>query len=263
MSSNRLERHEAAMLQALIHNKLGNSLYGNQPRFTEDVLTSSVFGPLHYLPSALFLKLIKSACRIPETFPTDDEIGEVLEVQFWKGMNAEGTTNHRTVEPDVVIKATRLDIIIEVKKRDDDKEYAQSISQWDNEIRAYFNNHKDSDSVVLLALGGNRYCGETERLIDGKRIHVFMGSWYNLLRGISREIDNHAANINSSLCDVRDILKRYRYFEIKWLCSLKPKGLSSESTEVFNRLNSATHPFFSLYRPQNPIKSNNIGIWIK
>lgn len=144
------------MLQAIKNKKAGRNFNGTEVHWnalfsgSEDSLTSSVIGTLIYLPSFLLWEVLNKA--LGKQVFNEDEVIE--DVSFWPSWNSEYTGNITFVEPDVFIRTSTKDIIIEAKKSDG---IGQDEYQWNRELIAYQNEYlEDKKEVVFIALGGNK-----------------------------------------------------------------------------------------------------------
>jgi hypothetical protein len=223
------------MLQALIHKKLKASFVDPTFSPSEDTLTSSIIGLFQYLPSAIILKLLREACGISTNFPKISELGEVMEFRFWDKWDATSTNNSNYVEPDVWIRTTKYDIILEAKKTD---KGGQHDDQWTNEIKAFLNTNGESENeVILLALGGNQSLQEATVLVDCKEFKVFAASWFNLMMAVSREsCESHPPHIIRLLCDVLKAFELHDYIKVGWIGDLKAVNISQQSAKTLSMM---------------------------
>jgi hypothetical protein len=128
----------------------------------EDSLTAAVFTHLLHLPTEVFWKILRNACYT-DTLPQYS--GEPLSVEFWPNWNSEGTSNSNRVIPDLFMRFTDLDLIIEAKRGDN---CMQSREQWKKEVTAYANEHGDEHVPVrMIALGGIWENHDAEVIIAG------------------------------------------------------------------------------------------------
>ena len=115
----------------------------------EDSLTGSVFSTLLNLPIELFWQLLQQACH-STTLP--DHSGELIEVEYWPHWDPTHTTNTSFIEPDLFLRFSGFDLIIEAKRWDDRQQNPQ---QWQNECQSYFNEYgEEPKPLYFLALGG-------------------------------------------------------------------------------------------------------------
>lgn len=137
------------MLQAILHKK---NLWTPTGKRSEDALTSSTIGLLQYLPDETFWQILYEASE--HTLPEFSEAGAIENISFWEEMSAKGTTNQRSVEPDVWLELERVHLIIEAKRYEEEGQYE---GQWLKEIQALLNTLADDNKrpIWLLALGGN------------------------------------------------------------------------------------------------------------
>ena len=92
----------------------------------EDSLTSTVFDLLKYLPTEVFYSILRESLyhkKLPII------CGEIEKIHFWEKWISKNTTNSLYVEPDVFIRFSNFDIIIEAKRYNNNQ---QSEKQGDN-----------------------------------------------------------------------------------------------------------------------------------
>lgn len=99
------------MTSALHHKKTTINL-------CEDSLTSGIFDTLFLLPEQLYWEILRKAVRATpqnteQEMPT--QVGHLLHYSFWPKWNPENTQNVNYVEPDVFIRFSEFDVIIEAK----------------------------------------------------------------------------------------------------------------------------------------------------
>lgn len=227
------------MLQALFHNKLGHAIQGGRFKGIEDTLTSSVIGLLQYLPDDLFWSVLLGSCGASaETLP--ESIGVIRNVHFWERLDAEGTHNTYSVEPDVWIEADECDVIIEAKKSDSAEENAQYYSQWFNEIVALnnINEHQDDKGLIFIAIGGNSTLKDQEVIVMGNTQVVHTGSWFDLLGGLlhlRERIGLEQRNVLRILDDVITAMQYHSIVHTIWFDSLRKVGIESEAFTFISR----------------------------
>ena len=205
------------MLQALFKEKLGRAIQGGYFQPIEDTLTSSVIGLLQYLPDALFWELLRDSCGSGGSL-LPRSIGEIKEIHFWERMDAKGTYNSQSVEPDVWIETEAFDVIIEAKRSDSSYDNAQSTYQWFNEIVA-LDNHYDNDydkELIFIAMGGNESLKNQSFSVNGKEFIIYTASWFDLLASI---LKHRAAGLEhgtetNTLRILDDSIKAMQYHHI-------------------------------------------------
>ena len=151
-----LHAFKAHKIRDGIRNELWNS---------EDAKTSSIIGTLSHLPARLFWSILYNAVTVKTGLTTPNEIHEMVQIEFWPHWKLE----HK-VEPDVFIQFDSFDLILELKRNDDNKQYRE---QWLNEITAYKKAYSDTEKkFCLIAISG-----KTEVTDD----NVYSCSWTALL----------------------------------------------------------------------------------
>lgn len=119
---------------------------------SEDCRTSTVLGTALCLPDKVLESLFK-ACLTSKDTRIDGDWGRLEDYKFWPSWDAEGTENKSRVEPDVWLRFTEIDVIVEVKRNDSE---GQNHKQWKNEIKAFHNSFPEYSKLLLfIALGGN------------------------------------------------------------------------------------------------------------
>lgn len=122
---------------------------------SEDVLTSSVFERLGYLPDAILSGVLSQLIGEP--------FGPLLTMEFWPSWPLKGRSR---VEPDVLLGDTRRQVVIEAKRHDHLRQ--QNARQLADELLAGWQSGILQGNCVLLALGGLDDPGKlgTQRLLD-------------------------------------------------------------------------------------------------
>jgi hypothetical protein len=201
------------MLHAILFNKAGRSLTSSEIHWrqlfsaSEDSLTSTIFGNLLHLPIELFWQILNNSCY-GELLAMQSS--RILSVEFWPHWMAEGSYNTNFIEPDIFIRTSDFDLIIEAKRFDYNQ---QSLSQWKNEFQGYINEYGDEQKkVVLLAIGGiENELPETISIQD-KNIRVVKSRWMKVLNEIKNveskleKANNCLNNIDSTLVILHDTI---------------------------------------------------------
>src|SRR6266568_1660228 len=91
----------------------------------ENSQTAAVFTDLLHLPAEDFWRILCNACY---TKLLPQYAGEPRLVEFWPKWNPNKTQNENYVEPDVFIRFSSFDLIIEAKRED---ERQQCRGQWE------------------------------------------------------------------------------------------------------------------------------------
>lgn len=224
------------MLQAIKNKKAGRNFNGTEVHWnalfsgSEDSLTSSVIGTLIYLPSFLLWEILNKA--LGKHVFGENEV--IKDVSFWPLWNSEYTGNITFVEPDVFIRTSTKDIIIETKKYDGT---GQERNQWKRELLAYQNEYfEDKKKVVFIALGGNKEDSSIsidissftcDELPEGYRRHftVFRLHWRILLNTCLEY--QKKMRLNSTIennCYLRILNDVVDYFEVHHFKTVKLFG---------------------------------------
>ncbi|RTQ51744.1 hypothetical protein EJV47_08090 [Hymenobacter gummosus] len=221
------------MLHAIHQNKAGRGTYVQLNwrevfKGCEDTLTSAVFGPLFHLPPEVFWQLLQSSfsqLQLPINTNT-----KLLGYQFWPRWDAAGTANARDVEPDLFIRTSDFDLIIEAKRYDVPQQYA---TQWENEVQAYFNEFGvGARPVFVLAIGGFEAGDEAPSLIGAgnSQVTVFKGRWRNLLaaarylRTQLTAVDSWA--VSNTLTDIIRGFELHGFTVTDWFATLPRQDLA-------------------------------------
>lgn len=185
-----------------------------QPK--EDTLTAAVFGHLLHLPIETFWKVLRCACY-------DDQLplqcGEPVLIAPWPKWSARGTNNSCYVEPDLFIRFTKFDLIIEAKRWDDGMQYRE---QWQNELQAYKNEYgEDKQPLYFIALGGIH--AEESEMVDDQII--LKARWRKIIGAVKRQRQQLEEQVVTSsvmhsqirVCnDLISHFSRHGYFTGRW-----------------------------------------------
>ena len=205
------------MLQAILHKKNLRTPTGKR---SEDALTSSTIGLLQYLPDETFWEILYEASE--HTLPEFSDAGAIENISFWEEMSAKGTTNQRSVEPDVWLELERIHLIIEAKRHEEGGQYE---GQWLNEIQALLNTLAEDDErpIWLLALGGNYQTSKQSLTLGDNKYPIIKIRWQRLLEEVKKCTDEFSpySSVEKRICN--DIIKAFELFEylsLKWLDSI-------------------------------------------
>jgi hypothetical protein len=139
--------------------------------------------------------------------------GELQSYEFWPKWGSEGTDNSRFVEPDVFLRFSEFDMIIEAKRWEVSM---QSSTQWNNQIIAYRNEYQeDAKPLFYIAIGGIHSQSRQFLEINELRYTIAMCQWYRVLRAIKqmeRQIERNPYRTNASdahLRILRDIISLF------------------------------------------------------
>lgn len=224
------------MIYAVKNNKVNRAIYkGN-----EDALTASIFERLMYLPQELMHQIIEKSLYsvVPKL-----SLNQIESVTFWPNWSAENTRNKNRVEPDIFIRTVSQDIIIEAKRYDLKQ---QNPDQWDNEIRAYFNEYaEDNKKLIFIALGG-LHTTNTDVLKIGEIEHlIYKCQWSTLLNTIKdiqyqfQQIDtltNSNKSINNIIDDIIMCFELFGFSAADWLERLQsPIKLNDSSLTLLEK----------------------------
>ena len=223
------------MLQAILRKKNLRTPTGKR---SEDALTSSIIGLLQYLPDETFWQILYEASG--HTLPEFSDAGAIENISFWEEMSAKGTTNQRSVEPDVWLELERIHLIIEAKRYEE----GQYEGQWLNEIQALLNTLAEDDErpIWLLALGGNYQTSKQSLTLGDKTDRIIKIRWQTLLEEVKKctyEFSPYSS-VEKRICN--DIIKAFElfgYFSLKWLDSfadISPTRLASSSIDTLFHL---------------------------
>lgn len=154
----------------------------------EDSLTAAVLTHLLQLPAEIFWKILYNACPT-NCLPKNP--GEPVSIDFWPNWNPDKTKNNTYVEPDVFVRFTDWDLIIEAKRWD---RPMQDPNQWKNEVIAYANEYgSEKVHVSMIALGGIWSTDDDKVIHDEIICPVHMCKWSDVLaecQRMQRELKN-------------------------------------------------------------------------
>lgn len=159
------------MLQAFDKHKISHEIR-NQIWNLEDVKTSSIIGNLLHLPTSIFWQILLNASDENDAegnmLPALSAGEDILDFEFWPYWTLEDK-----VEPDVFIRFTNFDLIIELKVHDYN---SQEPGQWNREFAAYYKRYPNENKpVYLIAISG-----KTNKTMN----NVFQCSWQSLLEAV-------------------------------------------------------------------------------
>lgn len=198
------------MLQAFDKHKISHEIR-NQLWNLEDVKTSSVIGNLLHLPTCIFWNILRNASdptdatgnKLPGM--SDDE--EIVDYEFWPYWILKDK-----VEPDVFIRFTNFDLIIELKVHDYNQ---QRPWQWNREFTAYYKRFPNENKpVYLIAISG-----KTNEMMD----NVYQCSWQSLLESVldAKETEeNKYGYINRIFNDILMAFSIHQEYYFKYLDSV-------------------------------------------
>lgn len=204
------------MIYAVKHNKVNRGLY----KANEDSLTAAVFERLMYLPKELFQYILEKA--LFENI-SDLDLNTLESIEYWPNWNPDYTDNSNHVQPDIFIRTSKSDIIIEAKRYDKGQ---QIKSQWHNEIQAYYNEYnEDEKKMIFIALGGI-HREDTELFeIKGLKCPVYKCTWVRILDVIkevkyrlehSFDLTHNNIALNKILSDLVLCFALYGFSTAEW-----------------------------------------------
>lgn len=196
----------------------------------EDLLTSSIFERLQYLPAPIFARLISEKIKLPEN-------SNLTAIQYWPRWTAK---NRNYVEPDLLVRfeskhGETCDLIVEAKRGD--RNNAQDKNQWINQLKAYFEENNElytvGSKVYFLAIGGKMNHSDFKSFeFDNQRFdkrHMVQLDWSELAKRAFEMSRVGTNNLSEKyiLSDVVEILAQFGFFVPNYLNELKvPKGAS-------------------------------------
>jgi hypothetical protein len=149
----------------------------NQDITKEDPRTSTIFDALLHLPDRLMWEVLRNACHDRKVLPVN--LGVLEHYEFWPRWDSKGTENEHHVEPDVFLRFSKADLIVEAKRFDTS---SQDQTQWKRELTAYENKYGSTDRpAFLVALGGNGSNLQNQMICPQKYKRIVVKcSWVNL-----------------------------------------------------------------------------------
>ena len=222
------------MLSAILHGKkTGSGLAGTQLKIgetqgAEDILTSSVFERIAYLPDEVFSRFIQNLLD-------GYDFGHLYEIEFWPYWE----TNNAKIEPDVVLfNQMQQTIIIEAKRYDNtQQQYAYQLA---NEIQAAYNN--EINDPILLTVGGmHEYSAKNKKqlkkqiddILQARNLKItyqlYVKSWQDIYLTLEQAIkEDKAQSLQRLLSDIREAYDWHdiRYKPYQWLNELKEKKIT-------------------------------------
>lgn len=226
------------MLNAVIAGKKrGTGLEGarlilGQAQGAEDVITSTVFERLAYLPDELFSAAL--------TGLLGTKFGPIEEIVFWPSWYL---PDGRRVEPDVLITDGQLSLLVEAKRHDHTRrQYGEQLAA---ELQAGWLDGNLAVDCTLLALGGLADLSDSTRdalyqnivaaLPPGTdyRFKLICRSWQQLFSALEEQLEHHpAAGLQRLLVDIADCYSWHglRTHRMLWLSALKPAHLGTHTS---------------------------------
>ena len=190
----------------------------------EDPITSTIIGTLLHLPDQLLWEILREACYANSVLPEDP--GELESYEFWPKWDPEGTDNTNYVEPDVFLKFSGTNLIIEAKRADGGGQYWD---QWERELIAYESQNEPTDTpVFLLSIGGNGSNTANERTkINGQERIIVKCSWVNLYEILEENLEK-ATGSNRRIIDALLIacdlfgIRSYQWLDARpWISDIR------------------------------------------
>lgn len=192
------------MLQAILLNKAGRNISSNEVHWrqifiaSEDSLTSTIFGTLRYLPNELFWRVLLNSCY---NCPINKGENIIESFEYWAHWNAANATNANFIEPDLFIRTSKFDLIVEAKRYDHNQQYEL---QWLNEIQGYLNHYReDNKQVYLLAVGGISNEAVEMLQVENVKYCIIKSRWIRILKEVKilkNEVEKNAINfVNADL----------------------------------------------------------------
>ncbi|MDM1508310.1 hypothetical protein HX082_02735 [Myroides odoratimimus] len=216
-----------------------NYFYKNKGKLTtcEDSLTSLTFDLLSYLPEDIFWNILKGSLY-HDYLPY--ACGKLLEIDYWAKWDAQGTLNSNYVEPDILLRFTDFDVIIEAKRYNIAQ---QKKEQMENEIRAYSNMFgQQKKAVFFIQVGGlNNLTEEVFELKELElQVYVCKTDWNRILDQVDslkrrlNSIDSFTTNSHIRIID--NLIKGFelhQYYKKQWLCTMPSINVELSEINIF------------------------------
>lgn len=146
------------MLKAILHGKAGRIEHDGQTsvrwaslfKAREDLLTSTVFERFAYLSESLQFQLLEF-CFKDRVIPFADLFGAFITIDYWPRYTFEEKGHTRQVEPDLIIRFEKANLIVEVKPPAGGDQY---FTQWRREVGSFLQSEEgESRPLYFLAIG--------------------------------------------------------------------------------------------------------------
>ncbi|MFT4929386.1 MAG: hypothetical protein ACI8WB_005519 [Phenylobacterium sp.] len=146
------------MLQAILQGKAGRIEHDGEASVSwrhlfktrEDLMTAAVFSRFSYLSPEVQKHLLCQWFGFDTVQPKHD-FAEFDTIEFWPRFQLSRRGEHCEVEPDIVLRFKRFNLIIEVKPPEGGNQY---FTQWDKEIEALIQSEEDTEQpLYFLAIG--------------------------------------------------------------------------------------------------------------
>lgn len=192
--------------------------------FSEDTLTSCIFDTLFLLPEHLFWKILNAAVFKDNKDDLPEEAGKRELYEFWPKWDPTNTGNSHHVEPDLFMRFSGFDVIIEAKRYENGQ---QDRNQWEKEIRAYFNVYgNENKKLYFIALGGlHTNEPETVEIKDNgkdKKVSVVKCLWSHILEKSIQILESDNTEVTSAIKKLLlSYFELYGYVQIQWMQDIK------------------------------------------
>lgn len=194
-------------------------LHGKIPQnssfiYSEDVLTSTIFGNLRYLKSPLLLNDFLSKAKNSASDNFSFEFSGNLKISFWKKFTQKST--FQINEPDLVLEDENQVLIIECKYHSPlDENYSPDYNQYMNQLLRYssildeYYPNKKNRNIIFLTLKDydvEELFEKTEKKLS-KDIGLFWLRWEELFSCLNKYLENVSDDGEKTLImDLKDFL---------------------------------------------------------
>lgn len=199
-----------------------NYFYKNKGKLSacEDSLTSMTFDLLTYLPEDVFWNVLKKSMFI-DSLP--QYCGKLISMEYWNRWNPQGTDNKIYVEPDVLLRFSDFDVIIEAKRYN---EFQQKKAQMVNEITGYWNEFgNEQKTLYFIQVGGINDSTDEIYMLNGNiEVKICKTNWTRILDQIvllQQNLSFVDSFLNYAQIRIIDSLingfELHQYYRKKWL----------------------------------------------
>ena len=171
------------------------------------------------------------------------DLTKIEDVEYWPNWSANGTSNNSYVQPDIFIRTSNSDIIIESKRYDNRQKRE---GQWENQVIAYHTEYgEEQKELIYIALGGLN-SEKTETVLNSLYpTKIYKCKWQRILDEV-REVlyrmessfsltSNHAA-IHNILNDIILSFGMYGYSTAEWFEKfIKPIRISQSGINLLSQ----------------------------
>lgn len=209
------------MLQAVLHGKAGRIEWdGVEPSVSwrelfksrEDLLSAAVFGRFAYLSDGVQKSLMK------RWLCCEDELGAFEAIDFWPSYSLERNDTKRRVEPDIVMRFSKANVLMEIKPPSGGGQYKL---QWQREISSFLSSDSEPRAQLFFLAIGRLNLAETEgwglelqKYYGDRLTSVATIAWAPLVKTLL-DLQKEQQLKRSDACVIHDICEALNLYGLK------------------------------------------------